>query len=250
MTTATTESATDGRAGTDTSADPRRPRRTAWIGLVLLIGVVLVALASTPLVSARSVQVTGAGPATADAVRASVEDVALGRPLMRLDLEAVEAAAFASSASIGAVEVSRDLRGRVVVAIEPRRPVVAWIDRGSGQRGWVDAEGVLFKPGAGPEAGVPALVVDASLDRSERRAARESAANVVAALPEALRTQVRSVQVRSLDDLRLRLSGDRLLRFGSATEIDRKAAVALALLEAAPARGYDVSAPDLPTTTR
>jgi cell division protein FtsQ len=250
MSTATTQPSTNGLAGAEPPADPRRSRRSAWIGLVLLVVVVLVAVASTPLLGARSVEVTGAGPATAEAVRTSVEPVALGRPLMRLDLAAVEAAALSASASIGAVDVSRDLRGRVVVVVEPREPVVAWLDRSSGQRGWVDADGVLFKPGAGPEAGVPALVVDASLDRSERRAARESAARVVAALPEALRSQVRSVQVRSLDDLRLRLSGDRVLRFGSAAEIERKSAVALALLKAAPARGYDVSAPDLPTTTR
>ena len=70
---------------------------------------------------------------------------------------------------------------------------------------------------------------------------------VVAALPEDIATRVRAVQAVSPDDIRLQLGNDAIVRWGNASEPEFKAEV-LAALMTRRARGYDVSAPELPTT--
>jgi cell division protein FtsQ len=79
--------------------------------------------------------------------------------------------------------------------------------------------------------------------------AARAAATVVTAMPDATRERVRSVEIRTLDDIRITLGGSREVRWGSAERSTEKAAVLEALLRR-DASVYDVSAPDLPTTRR
>jgi cell division septal protein FtsQ len=226
------------------------PRRRAWIGVALAVVTLLVVLASTPLLQVRSVTVEGVGPEIADVARQAAEGAALGDPLLRVDTDGVAEAVRSSTPLIADAVVERDLRGRLTVRVEPRRPVLAWTDTRAGESGWVDADGLLFKPGAGPRTGVPTMAADASLSRTERASARAMAAGVIAALPRPVRDEVLTVEVRTRDDIRMQLSDGRAVRFGSSRDVDTKTEVLIALLAAAPARVYDVSAPDLPTTTR
>lgn len=81
---------------------------------------------------------------------------------------------------------------------------------------------------------------------------RASAATVLRALPDGVRDRVRGVDAGSPEQVRLDLGGGRTLVWGDASEPERKAAVAQALLDgledARGVREVDVSVPDRPVT--
>ena len=79
--------------------------------------------------------------------------------------------------------------------------------------------------------------------------ALRAALDVIDVLPPAVAADVRQVRAASPDDVRLQLSKDRTVVWGSAERSARKAAV-LAVLLTRRASVYDVSAPDAPTTTK
>jgi cell division protein FtsQ len=106
---------------------------------------------------------------------------------------------------------------------------------------YLDATGTSFGSVARAPRGQP--VVKATTDDALR-----SAAAVVAALPTGLRASVSTVTATSHDDIVLTLAAGPTVRWGSAEQSDRKAAVLAALLTVK-AVSYDVSAPDLPTST-
>jgi cell division protein FtsQ len=77
---------------------------------------------------------------------------------------------------------------------------------------------------------------------------------VLAALPDALRTQVETVRATvavagAPGQVTLGLSGNREVHWGDADRVAEKAAVLVALLTQ-PGQVYDVTSPDLPTVRR
>ena len=76
-----------------------------------------------------------------------------------------------------------------------------------------------------------------------------AALRVLDALPPDVRAKVRQVSATSPDDVRLRLSRERTVVWGSDERNARKSAV-LEVLLTRKARVYDVSAPDIPTTAK
>ncbi|UMG92107.1 cell division protein FtsQ/DivIB [Nocardioides sp. TF02-7] len=109
----------------------------------------------------------------------------------------------------------------------------------------LDAEGWTFGRLAKAPDGLPLVEVGSDADR----AALVEAAQVVAALDPDVSARVEAVEVRTVDQVLLRLRDGREVRWGSADRAEQKAAVLLDLLAAAPdARTYDVSVPGLPTT--
>jgi cell division protein FtsQ len=71
-----------------------------------------------------------------------------------------------------------------------------------------------------------------------------AAADVVVALPAALRNEVVEVRANGRFDVGFVLTGDREVRWGADADNERKAAVLAALLSR-PGSAYDVSTPDL-----
>lgn len=245
-------------------AREQRRRRIRALTIVLIIGVVAAgiwAFAFSSLLSVRKVEVQGLtelGNAVGSGQVTSAAAIEVGTPIARVD--AGEAAArIGGLAWVDSVEVRRAWPDAIVIAVTERTPVAvvesspvvatdvdADIDGASDGdvaveplRQGVDADGIVFTPPGG-------LWLDGPIIRGEPEAIPEAVA-VVAALPEDIATRVRAVQAVSPDDIRLQLGNDAIVRWGNASEPEFKAEV-LAALMTRRARGYDVSAPELPTT--
>ena len=124
----------------------------------------------------------------------------------------------------------------VVVALDLRIPL-ARVEGVSASQG-VDAQGIVFDYSNLDglpliQASGPPLV---------------AAVKVVAAMPENLAKKVARISANSIDSIEIDLKSGSTVKWGSADETEFKAAVLNALLSRR-AQVYDVSAPELPTTT-
>lgn len=190
--------------------------------------------------AADEVQVLGARVVSSRRVVAAA-DVRPGTPLVRVDLDAVNRKVAAIPAVAG-VSVHRTWPHTLTITVTERTPV-ATIRRSGGW--WVlDPEGSLYNRSRVRD---PALAVVEFRGRADRAALREVAA-VVRSLPAEVRRQMRRVRASSMDSIALLLTGGRQVVWGSAAESDRKVEV-LTLLLRRPAAVYDVSVPELPTTS-
>ena len=137
---------------------------------------------------------------------------------------------------VSAVEVRRGWPNEVVVALELRIPL-ARVEGVSASQG-VDAQGIVFDHSNLDglpliQASGPPLV---------------AAVKGVAAMPENLAKKVARISANSIDSIEIDLKSGSTVKWGSADETGFKAAVLNALLSRR-AQVYDVSAPELPTTT-
>lgn len=220
-------------------AATREKRTRRW--LVLVAVVVLAALAAwvlwfSSLLSVREVRVLGAVAVSADQVLTAA-DVPVGVPLARVDVAGIEGRVGAIP-RVGAVEVRRGWPDVLVVVITERTPIA--VAREGSAYVYLDATGARFGSAAVPANGMPVVVASGDVPAA-------SALAVVDALPAALRRSVTTVTARTRDDVVLTLADGVTVRWGSAEQSDRKAAVLAGLLHVK-ARSYDVSAPDLPTS--
>ena len=224
----------------DAAREARRGSRwRRWLGgfvlLVVAAGIVWVVWFS-PLLAVREVRVLGTEALSHDVVVAAAQ-VPLGTPLARVDVAAVVSRVQALP-RVASVEVRRGFPHELVLVIVERTAVA--VEREGTAFAVVDAEGVRFARSR-TAAGRPILEAD---DAPARRAGLE----VLVALPSSVAARVATVRAASRDDVTLVLrSGDRV-RWGDASRSDRKAEV-LAVLLGRRASVYDVSAPDLPTTS-
>ena len=230
-----------------------RSQRWRWplLGLALLA---LVAAAGwavfvSPLLAVRQVDVTGA--ATSEVARLSVEkvraqvDVSADTPLARVDLEGI-VGAVEELPSVASATAARDWPSSVTVTVVERRPVAAIEAHGAWRA--LDAGGVIFGAYRRLPGGLP-QVSASQAEPSERDAALAEAAAVVTALEPAIAARVSSVEASSRDDVVLRLASGEQVRWGSAEDSAVKARVLTVLLRV-PAAAYDVSVPELPTTSQ
>jgi cell division protein FtsQ len=237
------------RRATDLTARRRSLARRRWLrrmGVVALAAAVVAGLVwlvgFSSVLTARSVEVRGVGPAAAEQVAAAAA-VPLGGPLVRLDTSAVEDRVSAL-AGVESVSVSRSWPHTVAVAITPRLPLA----RVPGPNGvtYVDRTGAVF-PTAYVEVGrLPELRVSVTSATAPRRA---EAVAVLEELPPWLSRQVVAVEARSPSDVVLVLRDQRTVRWGSAREDAFKARVVRVLLDG-PGSGFDVSVPDRPVISR
>lgn len=218
----------------------RRLAAAGLLGSLLVAGTGWLLLGSS-LLALRSLEVSGGVPAVAASVRAAA-DVPYGRPLARVDLDAIERRVEAVPAVADAV-VTRRWPRTVAIRVVERRAVLAAADGG----GWqlLDGTGTVFSRTTARPPALPLLALDPGTTNPQQRRA---AAAVVAALPGDLAAKVAQVSARSPDDVQLRLTDGALVRWGSAQDGGLKAQVLRALLPRQ-ARGYDVRAPDAPTTS-
>lgn len=235
-------------------AERRRSERWRRIRHVLLgllavgvvAGVVWVIWFSSAL-SVNRIEVDGTTTLTPMDIRSQAA-VRLGEPLARVDTVAIESR-VAAMERIDRVEVSRHWPRTIRIEVVERKPI-GWVMSGLAIRA-LDRYGVDFRSLRSEPKNLVEVRVE-TLDARMRQQALVSAAAVL----ELLRTddpgllkKVRYVRAASKDSVQLVLGKNRTVTWGSAGKGQQKLVVLRSLLKIK-ARGYDVSAPEQPTTRR
>lgn len=217
-----------------------RRRLVALLTLLSLIGLTC-GIFFTPLLGVRAVDVHGAVVLTDDDVRAAAA-IEPGSPLVRLDLKGIRER-VAEIPRIATVEVERQLPGTVRLLIAERVPVGSVkLDNAFHL---IDATGKDYAtlPTAAP--GVPELVLATP---SPADPATRAVVGVLKDLPEKLRPEVVQVSASSGADVKVTLTGGRVVKWGSSENTPRKAAVLMVLLTRK-GTTFDVTSPDLGTVS-
>lgn len=225
------------------------------VALTVLVGGGTWVLYGTGLLQARGLTVTGTDVLSADEVREAAA-VPLPQPLAGVDTDAVERRLLDRLPRIDHVDVERSWPHTLRLEVTERQPV-AVLKR---KRGFteVDKDGTRYADVSEVPKSVP--VVELLVDRSKPEQAAglrhfgtsrllRSAIRVAADLPAAVRRETRVIEVHSFDGIRLRLSGERTVVWGSSELGARKAKALTAVMRADKDAGrYDVSAPSAPAS--
>jgi cell division protein FtsQ len=190
-------------------------------------------------VTAREVDVVG-NTTLSDAKIEKAAEVPIGTPLARVDMGAVVARVQPVDA-VKYVEVGRSWPHTVRITITERTPI-AVIDQGAGLKA-LDSDGVPFGSYANRPKHLPLVRTDPGTPGE----AVAEAAKVVDALPPKIARRVDSVDVASVDEIKLVFVNGRRVTWGSAENSDQKAEV-LAVLLRQPGNQIDVTVPGRPTT--
>ncbi|GAB2863196.1 cell division protein FtsQ/DivIB [Lentzea nigeriaca] len=217
-----------------------RRRLVALLTLLTVVGLTY-SVFFTPLLGVHQVDVRGSVVLTEDEVRATAA-IEPGSPLVRLDLRGIHDR-VAAMPRVAAVEVERQLPGTVRLLITERVPVGS-VKLSDGYH-LIDATGKDYAVLATAAPGAPELFLAAP---SPEDPATRAVVGVVNNLPEKLRPEVLQVAATSGADVKLTLAGNRVVKWGSADDTPRKAAV-LQVLLTRPGTTYDVSAPELATVS-
>lgn len=225
--------------------DPPRPnrRRTALavVGATVVVAVVatwLVAFSS--VFGAGSVEVRGTHLLTAAQVRDAAH-ISSGTPLVRIDTVAVSRR-VEKLAEVASAQVSTSFPSTVVITVTERQPV-GYV-RSSSRTLLVDRTGAQYRAVAAVPKRLPKFVIPAGPDA---RASGEAVAAVAAALPAAVRAQVRSVEALNPSAITLVLTRGRVVQWGSAARTADKARLLPVLLGNGSSQ-IDVTDPDQPFT--
>lgn len=223
------------------TAHARRRRRTWLIAVGGLLGLALLAcaLAYTPILSVRSIQVEGAERVSSDAIVADLASQ-LGSPFPMVDESAIKAA-LVTYPLIESYSVEARPPSTLVVRLVERTPVGA-LDTGDGFT-IVDAAGVIVESGPNRPVAFPLIAVDGGTEAE----GFAPAAAVLRALPDDLFARVDTVTATTTDDVRFTLrDSETTVVWGSAEESALKAYTLTALMGAQPGFDeYDVSSPSV-----
>jgi cell division protein FtsQ len=210
------------------------------LAALALAGFLVWVVAFSSWLAASHVEVRGNAVVSATEVR-QVARVPIGRPLVRVDLDAIRRRVEGLPAVLSATvhrswprTISIDVSERVETAVVFR----------SGHWRAVDPHGVVFRVLPRRTPGYPQLVA-----RANDRTLTADTAKVAASLPTTLASRVQQIRARTPDSIVLVLPKGRTIVWGSVGQSAEKARVASVLMKTS-ARIYDVSVPALPTTTR
>ncbi len=235
------------RALGETVQETKTLGRGAVRGLKLLMWTALIAvlvaglgllLYFTPLMSTRSVAVTGLSEVTEGEVVAAAA-VAPGTPLLQVDTDAV-AERVAEIRRIASVRVQRQYPSTLRVTVVERIPVVVR-DYSDGVH-LFDRDGVDFAT-APPPPGVPYLDTE---NPGPTDPSTMAALQVMTSLRPDVASLVGRVSAPSAAAITLTLADGRVVVWGTTDRTEEKA-LKLAALLTQPGQTYDVSSPDLPT---
>ncbi|MFD8236095.1 cell division protein FtsQ/DivIB [Streptomyces sp. NPDC059696] len=242
---------------------PRLRSRRARLRALVLLGLALVFLGiptvwlfyGSDWLRAEQVSVSGTGVLTPAQVEAAAE-VPLGKPLISVDTDAIEARLRRKLPRIDSVDVVRSWPHGIDLKVVERTPVLL-VQKGR-KFVEVDDDGVRFATVSRAPKGVPTLELTlsrsgsaaASLRRfGEARLVRE-AVGVARMVPAAVARETRTVKVRSYDAISLELRDGRTVAWGSSEKGAAKARTLIALMKATPDAGYfDVSVPTAPASS-
>lgn len=228
----------------------QRRRRTRtwrpWIIATLLLGLlagIAWLLTVSSYLAAEQTDVAGERQLSERDVLAAA-DVALGTPLLRLNLDEIHDR-VAAVPEVAAVAVHRSWPNTVRISITEREALAVMRDDG----GWwaMDKEGVLFREST-DRTELPLDLPSVEVAMNGDPDILSEVAVVVDALPPALIAKVDSVTARSLDSITLQLEGAREVMWGSSADSQRKAQVINLLLAQSRADIFDVSVPQQPTS--
>jgi cell division protein FtsQ len=213
-----------------------------FAGLVALggVGALIWLVGWSDVLALEEIHVGGADDAMETEVLA-VADPPMGRPLVRIDTDAL-ADAVRTLPAVADVSVSRSWPRAITISVKPRTAAAAISD---GASWWqVDTEGVLFGNSAEQPDGLPVLDAPAGQSAADE-AARVAGVAVLTGLPAELADLVVGVAAPTDASVELTLDGGATVGWGTAGQMDRKGEVLLSLL-AEDASHYDVSAPSKP----
>lgn len=216
-------------------------RRAVAVSVLAAVVALAVAVLWTPLLGVRSVDVAGTRILTSAEVVAAAQ-VPSGMSMLRLDIGGIEARVHRLP-RVAQVAVVREWPGTVRIDVTERDPV-AFLVASNGVH-LVDSTGLDYATVATPPPGLPKLLLTTVSPTDQRT---QAVVGVLAALPAQLRTLVLTVDAKTPGSVTLGLTGGRTIRWGSADDSARKAAV-LAALMTQPGKVYDVSSPELPTVS-
>jgi len=236
------------RALNGSSEETKKPARAVVRGLkvlmwsalisVLVVGIGLL-LYFTPIMSARSIVVTGLSVVTQDDV-VTAAAVKPGTPLLQVDTDAV-AERVAAIRRVASARVQRQYPSTLRVTVIERMPVVVK-DYPDGPH-LFDRDGVDFATAPPPPQGVPYLDAD---NPGPSDPPTKAALQVMTALRPEVAGQVARVAAPSVASITLQLIDGRTVVWGTTDRTEEKA-LKLGALLTQPGRTYDVSSPDLPT---
>jgi cell division protein FtsQ len=226
----------------------RRRRSRRRLALRIVLGVLALALVGaggwlvgfSSVLAAEKVEVTGTEMVSAGSVTRTAA-VPLGTPLARLDVGDI-AARVQTLAPVRSVQVERSWPHTVRIIVTERTP--AYLVSAHGASTLVDDQGVAFATVSTP----PDHLIRADVALTDPVLLR-SVATVTQALPASVRGKVERIEAASPESIRLKLTGDREVVWGSADQSAVKGQV-LAALITKKASVYDVSGPANPTTRR
>ncbi len=223
-----------------------RQRRRTWLlrGLGVLAVVALLGwvVTGSPLLSVRTVVVTGNQSVPTDAITGAAA-IATGTPLARVDTAAASRR-LATVPGIARGDVTVQLPDKVTIRVTERAVAFVVAVEGGGFA-WIDPTGLAF--GQSPErpAGVPLAVVTNPNDQ----ALMADVATVAGALPARLTEQVAQITAQTRDSIALETTAGTAIQWGSVASASLKGQLADAFAAAQPRCGrIDVSSPTHPTT--
>jgi len=204
-------------------------------GAAVALGLILY---FTPVMSARSIVVTGTGAVTREEVLDAAR-VRPGTPLLQIDTGQV-ADRVATIRRVASARVQRQYPSALRITIVERIPLVVK-DFPDGPH-LFDHDGVDFATAA-PPTSLPYIDVD---NPGPGDPATQAALAVLSALRPEVAGQVARVAAPSVASITLTLADGRTVMWGTTDRTAEKAEKLAALLTQ-PGRTYDVSSPDLPT---
>ena len=234
--------------------------------LAVAAGLVVVAAAAwglsrTSLLDVDRIAVAGADPARSAEVLATSQ-LSLGRPMALLDVDGAERA-VAALPWVRSARVWQDWPSTVRIAVEPRVAAVtvpaaggrsALVDSKGYVIGWATASDYPGASGGAADSGLPRVDVVFTGRLGDIHTAADGPLAVVAAMPDDLRSWVRTLTVdESHTRVGLELVGGASALLGEPVLIDDKIASLRAVLagtDLACITEIDVTMPDLPTVVR
>ena len=233
-----------------------RRRLRALVALVSaasLLGIAYLVVRS-PLLGVDTIQVRGNQRTPIETVRGAAH-ISDGEPLLFLDTQAV-ARRIEALPGIAHASVRTDLPTTVVITVTERRPV-AWIrSTGANPFAAVDGAGRVLDRSAQAPVGLPEVVGAGTTAVPGHGVSSPAPFRGLAALPEALRIRTVRFELRQGSGV-LTIDGAPPtageIQFGPITDMARKGAAALAVLDVLAGRGervavLDVRVPDAPAT--
>lgn len=217
-----------------------RRRWVAVLSVLTVLGLAYVVL-FTSLLGVRSVEVTGNSDVGADRVR-EVAEVPLQRAMLRVDTDAI-AERVAEIPGVATVDVSRSWPSTIEIAVTERTPAGVY-DTGSTLY-LVDTGGVVYKEISRRPQGLPEFRLS---EVGARNPETRAVVSVRKALPRQLRDKVTEWRADSPGSVEFTLRSGKTVRWGDASDSDRKAKV-LGALMTRKGKVYDVSSPELPTVS-
>lgn len=223
-----------------------RRRRLGWLVAfltLLLMGGLVTGAVYSPLLSLKTITITGTSLVDQKQVHAALQDQ-VGKPLALVDFGEIGRVldTFLLVRSYVTETVPPDT---LIIRISERTPIAS-LPTSTGFS-VVDAAGVVIESGTTRKAALPIIDIGTQDTKSPAFAA---AVGVLLALPKDLLAKVDRVSAQTMDDVTLTLTGvGQKVVWGSPEKSDLKARVLAALVrtqDAGKVVKYDVSAPNTP----